>query len=110
MYTCPQVPLDWKPIKNISIKLHSNVTIDQKRCYPKCEGLLISSFVKKDVGIPKDQLETIAKAYQDYKGYYSFPQDAINNYESKLRIIRTRDNNLISSVLIRWHKSKIIHE
>merc|ERR1712228_10164 len=50
----------------------------------------MGSFVKKTVEIPKDQLQTLAQAYQAYKGYFKFHADANNiyNYESKLKIIR----------------------
>ena len=71
-----------------------NITIDQSQCYPKCEGLLVSSFLKKDFA-RTEEMENLAKAYQEYKGYFTFYEDAIKNYESKLRMIRIRDINRI---------------
>ena len=71
-----------------------NITIDQSQCYPKCEGLLVSSFFKNDFAIT-DELKNLAKVYQDYKGYFTFYDDPINNYESKLQMIRFRDINRI---------------
>ena len=70
-----------------------NITIDQSQCYPKCEGLLVSSFLKNDFTIT-DNLKMLAKVYQEYKGYFLFSETGnTKNYESNLRMIRIRDIN-----------------
>ena len=66
-----------------------NITTESSKCLRKCEGLFVSSYVKKDLELSNDLFKNLAEEYQTYKGYFPFDGfEGIENYKSNLRKIR----------------------
>ena len=66
-----------------------NITTESSNCLRKCEGLFVSSYVKKDLELSNDLFKNLAEEYQTYKGYFPFDGfEGIENYKSNLRKIR----------------------
>ena len=84
-----------------------NITTESSKCIRKCEGLFVSSYVKKDHELSNDLFKNLAEEYQTYKGYFPFDGfEGIENYKSNLRKIREgfilKIRDLSNSMKICW--------